>query len=50
MSRDLPIILIHNIQQPRKCTRLNFSIEQQKAVLSTLISLIEKGKLPEHMV
>ena len=45
MTKYLPIILIHNINQPRKCTRINFSIEKQKAVLSTLISLIEKGIL-----
>ena len=50
MINDSPLILIHNINKTKTGSRVNFSIDQRKAVLSTLISLVEEGKLPRGSI
>ena len=50
MINDSPLILIHNINKTKTGSRVNFSIDQRKAVLSTLISLVKDGHLPRGSI
>ena len=50
MTPHSPIILLHNPNQDKTDKRINFSIDQRRAVLSTLISLVQNVHLPRGSI
>ena len=50
MTPHSPIILLHNPNQAKTDKRINFSIDQRRAVLSTFNSLVQNGHLPRGSI
>ena len=50
MTTHSPIILLHNPEIAKTDKRVNFSIDQWREVLSTLISLVQNGHLPRGSI